>query len=100
MNAEISRGIRYLFRIISCSRSSRIMQVLIADLCTEFLTNAKMPGTWNSFFRPRPLYNNEKKGGRQRRFTDLLPKGLFQVGESTTAEFNCIDRDSGKPKER
>lgn len=39
----------------------------------------------------------KKRGGRQRRFTDLLPKGLFQVGEST--EFNCIERESPKNAE-
>ncbi|EFN64848.1 hypothetical protein EAG_03618 [Camponotus floridanus] len=37
---------------------------------------------------------------RERRFTDLLPKGLFYGTASTVAEFNCIGRGGGKPKER
>lgn len=48
MHAKISLGIQYLFCIISCLQNSRILlQVLIANLCIEFL--AKTLGISNLF---------------------------------------------------
>lgn len=50
MHAQISPGIQYLFCIISYVQNFHILLwVLIADLCIEFLTNAKTLGISNLF---------------------------------------------------